>query len=285
MLQIKCPYLGLKEDANTALDFPSQGNYCHHSRPIAPVNTDHQEQFCLTGDHTQCPVYKSIMPVPLPAAILGTVEEESTPRKNAVLYGIPVIIAGIAALAFAWNVLGARIGAQSPIIPGTGAGSPGSSSWAWLPESEQRLQQNTSTPTDLPAVANCLRQDGWAPYIVAPTDSLYRLSVLYRVSVDELQKANCMDEKTVILPGQVIYLPVLPTPTPSATPTQVIYYPPIANDSSGSSSSKSTSTEVPILTQPTPKPPEVTKPKEPTADHPEKPRKPKKPTKPPKKED
>lgn len=31
-----CPFLGLLDDADTSLDFPSVWNYCHRARPIAP---------------------------------------------------------------------------------------------------------------------------------------------------------------------------------------------------------------------------------------------------------
>jgi LysM repeat protein len=58
---------------------------------------------------------------------------------------------------------------------------------------------------------------GWVIYIVKPGDSLYRISLLYRVSVGQLQSANCM-VTTLITAGQRLYVPNVATSTPSFTP-------------------------------------------------------------------
>ncbi len=63
----------------------------------------------------------------------------------------------------------------------------------------------------------CGAPAGWVIYIVKPGDSLYRLSLLYRVSVSQLQSANCMFT-TLITAGQRLYVPNVATSTPSFTP-------------------------------------------------------------------
>ncbi len=57
----------------------------------------------------------------------------------------------------------------------------------------------------------------WILYPVQPGDTLYRLSVMFAVSVEELQSANCMGTSTLLLVGEWIYVPpwapILPTAT------------------------------------------------------------------------
>ncbi len=74
---------------------------------------------------------------------------------------------------------------------------------------------------------------GWTTIRVPGGTTLYRLSLLYRVSVSDLQRANCMGASTFIRAGATFYVPNVPTstatftvtptitdtPTPSLTPT------------------------------------------------------------------
>ncbi len=73
----------------------------------------------------------------------------------------------------------------------------------------------------------CGPPPGWVFYIVQSGDTLYHLSQIYRVSVAQLQVANCLGNSTYIRTGQRLYVPftVLPTrtktpaPEPSVVPT------------------------------------------------------------------
>ncbi len=51
-----CPYVGLAEDPETSLAFPSELNCCHWADPIEPVNIDHQQMFCLSTRFSGCPM-------------------------------------------------------------------------------------------------------------------------------------------------------------------------------------------------------------------------------------
>jgi LysM repeat protein len=53
-----CPYLGLMEDGQTALAFPSDWNNCHRCKPLASIRLDHQRNYCLSPQHKNCPVYR-----------------------------------------------------------------------------------------------------------------------------------------------------------------------------------------------------------------------------------
>jgi LysM repeat protein len=52
-----CPHLAVPEDPTTACNFPAPINHCFHTQPAAPVHLAHQEQFCLTANHTACPLF------------------------------------------------------------------------------------------------------------------------------------------------------------------------------------------------------------------------------------
>lgn len=56
-------------------------------------------------------------------------------------------------------------------------------------------------------------------YSVKSGDNLYRISLLYRTTVKELQSANCMGSSTNINVGQVLWVPNVPTSTPAVTNT------------------------------------------------------------------
>ncbi len=64
----------------------------------------------------------------------------------------------------------------------------------------------------------CTPPKNWVVYIVQRSDTLYRLSLAFGVSVADLQKANCMGTSTRLLTGQKLYVPPGPTRTPSPTP-------------------------------------------------------------------
>lgn len=97
------------------------------------------------------------------------------------------------------------------------------------------LLVNTLTPgtiLDVPnvTVANEERQvvradqcgppAGWTVYIVQPGDSLYTLAVYLGVTVRQLQFANCLGQSTLIIAGQILYVPFyIPPRIPTLTPT------------------------------------------------------------------
>ena len=54
-------------------------------------------------------------------------------------------------------------------------------------------------------------------YSVQPGENLYRISLLYRTTVSQLQVANCMGGSITIYPGQLLWVPNVPTSTPGIT--------------------------------------------------------------------
>jgi hypothetical protein len=98
-----CPYLGQRTDPETALSYPSDLNYCIHSKPMAAIELDHQEEFCLTSGYKNCDEYRSTPDAPLPAG-LHTSAKSLSRRSRGIgkwIWGIIVISLVIIA---AWQV-------------------------------------------------------------------------------------------------------------------------------------------------------------------------------------
>lgn len=96
----------------------------------------------------------------------------------------------------------------------------------------------------------CGPPSGWIIYIVKPKDNLYQISNLYQTTVPQLQAGNCMGSSTLIITGQILYVPNVATITPTVTltpsPTSTPTITPTA-------SSTATPTHTPTLTAtPTP---------------------------------
>lgn len=58
-------------------------------------------------------------------------------------------------------------------------------------------------------------------YVVQAGDNLYRISLLYRTSIQQLQSANCMGSSNTIYAGQRLWVPNVPTSTPMPNVTLV----------------------------------------------------------------
>ena len=93
--------------------------------------------------------------------------------------------------------------------------SPGSR--FYVPEPVSSLTP-ISTATYRPTATRCLSPPvGWVKYTIVSGDTLYSLAVLFGVTVPELQAANCMGTSTQIYTGETLWVPNLPTTTPSIT--------------------------------------------------------------------
>jgi LysM repeat protein len=92
------------------------------------------------------------------------------------------------------------------------------------------LPTPTNTPTLVPGVTRsptpgCGSPQGWNIYTVRSGDTLYHLSQLYYTTVKDLQYANCLGTRTLIITGQKLYVPNVHTRTPlpkTKTPTAIL---------------------------------------------------------------
>ncbi|MEJ5202969.1 MAG: LysM peptidoglycan-binding domain-containing protein [Anaerolineales bacterium] len=95
----------------------------------------------------------------------------------------------------------------------------------YLPPVQQDSSAPSSpTPVTFPTLtpAPCGPPPGWIRYIVQKGDTLFKISLMYGISVPQLQAANCLGNSTLIYAGSVIFVPNVPpriTPTRTLTPT------------------------------------------------------------------
>ena len=97
----------------------------------------------------------------------------------------------------------------------------------------------------------CGPPEGWVLYTVQPQENLFRLSLAFGVSIAELQFANCMGNSTFIRAGSRIYVPDVPTRTPSPTIKPTNTKKPPASNTPPSNTSTPTATQMNSAT-PTP---------------------------------
>ncbi len=90
-----CPFLGLREDADTHFSTPSPGNYCHKVKPTEPIHLDHQERTCLIDAFPTCQVFQDGWQGPLPDGIRGIGSpgvRNTRPRPAAVPLVKPIVL-------------------------------------------------------------------------------------------------------------------------------------------------------------------------------------------------
>ncbi len=77
---------------------------------------------------------------------------------------------------------------------------------------------DTLVPTQVPTRVLCGPPPSWILYTIRLGDTLFSLADYYDVTVYDLQVANCLTG-TLIIAGQSLYVPNLPTPTYPVPPT------------------------------------------------------------------
>ncbi len=294
-----CPYLGLLQDSQTALSFPSGSNLCYHAKPLASPSMEYQRLVCLKArQHTLCPVFTRSELAPLPPEVIGS-------SANILLFGTPIrkrllllILLGVVVLILGgfglWWLLN-NPASRNPALPGS-AGSPTPTTSAIplatepfsvtvipiTPNVDISLTPYTDTPlasanatgtgqalltptlpglTPLPIHTQvaCGAPYTWVAYIVRSGDTLSSLSLRYRVTVAELQRANCLGGSSILHTGELLYVPhtvpLVPTPTqpivllPTFTPTDTqVYIPPT---DTATQPPVDTATEIPTIEVPT----------------------------------
>ncbi len=212
-----CPFLGLKNDPKTCLIYADPRNICHHVQKKAPPKLSYQSEICLsTGWQENCVLYKDKSPEVLPPHIISSRYERMRRRKNLrLILAVSGILLGVLILILVLQFLFNQQKQQyqsfeqqtreflgiEPINP-----------------SDEIPIIRTFTPQSI-AESACEIDPDWISYTVKPTDSIFRISLLYNISVETILAANCLGDETYITPHQVIYIPISPSPTPTNTAT------------------------------------------------------------------
>jgi hypothetical protein len=111
-----CPYLGMKNDANSHMAFPSPVNYCYRCEPAARVKLNHQETFCLESDnYLHCEVYTDGADQPLPKLLQYTGSSVRSSRKTRSSYFLVLMIGFILFGAILW-VINFSDGVRKPVL-------------------------------------------------------------------------------------------------------------------------------------------------------------------------
>ena len=97
-------------------------------------------------------------------------------------------------------------------------------------------------PVPTVTVIPCGPPAGWVKtHIVQRGDTLFRIALSYGITYPQLQRANCMGSSTIIYPGQRLWVPNVPTRTPTPGTTTIPDFP----------TSTNTSTPIPTTETPT----------------------------------
>lgn len=98
-----CPYLGLEDDADTSLAFPSAWNTCHRSRRIVSPNLEHQAEYCLRENHRNCVAF-SAGQATLPQHLRASYNSTTMPRRSPYRNFAFVLIGLVALLGAGWGL-------------------------------------------------------------------------------------------------------------------------------------------------------------------------------------
>jgi hypothetical protein len=97
-----CPFLGLQDDPDSSVAFPSNLNYCHRSQPPGSARFNHQEEFCLTTAHSACPAFLRKAKIPLPQHIRA---HHSRAKKNSAKKILSGLILLTVCVALGWGFM------------------------------------------------------------------------------------------------------------------------------------------------------------------------------------
>ncbi|HET9913023.1 MAG TPA: LysM peptidoglycan-binding domain-containing protein [Anaerolineales bacterium] len=92
-----CPYLGLDDDADTSLAFPSGWNTCHRGRRAVSPSLEYQSEYCLGENHQKCAVFLSERGT-LPLQHHLRANHNRTGKSGRGYWGLAFLLIGILAL-------------------------------------------------------------------------------------------------------------------------------------------------------------------------------------------
>jgi hypothetical protein len=98
-LKRRCPFIGLSNDPDTVMAFPTHRNYCHRVKSAQPVRIDFQSTNCLSFAHRHCPVLLQQPTRSLPSSIAAQSEKKQS-TTVALSLAIAVIFMAIGLLLF-----------------------------------------------------------------------------------------------------------------------------------------------------------------------------------------
>jgi LysM repeat protein len=227
----RCPHLGLHNDPDTALAFPSERNCCHHADPVEPINFEHQSSHCFTAAHAHCPVFLRSIKEPLPVDL--QIISPSQGRRGIAIGGIVsalIVVALIILLLARGEGAGANVWPwpseaeatqtqltnPTAILPSPSPAPIKPSDTIDPVEQVEHPQEEQPSATPQPTVTLCPPPEGWITITVKEGDTLESLAERYGIAPRKLMQANCLGNRNLIS-GTAFFVPA---PTQQAAPTQ-----------------------------------------------------------------
>lgn len=96
----RCPFLGISDDPETSIGYPSEWNVCHKAHGHPSPTFLHQSEFCLSAKHPECELYRADKNTWMPAELKnsdGAVKPVDPAQKQ--IWRISAVIASILLLA------------------------------------------------------------------------------------------------------------------------------------------------------------------------------------------
>ncbi len=154
-----CPFLGLAEDSQTSLSYPSAVNFCHRSRPYGTPKLDFQQSFCFSDNHSTCPVFTRSGRAALPGEMLFVADRPLPENRGMLLWLVGGIVVLLGLIGVIWGIqnryihgssLFGFLGNSSPTastLPLTTGTAPFTNTPAFALSNTATLQSPSLTPT------------------------------------------------------------------------------------------------------------------------------------------
>jgi hypothetical protein len=184
-----CPYVGLKEDAATALAFPSLGNHCYHAKPVLPVKLEAQRIFCLSANYTICEQFSLSPDSPLSPGLRSSISSRQSKIFNKSNLWIPLLFIAVVGL-ITWQVLsrglfGVKIPGQNMPIISTVAGV--QTMPVALPKAHTPTPTFTLMPSDTP-----LPSLTFTPMVESPHALETPIGIQYKVIIHQVVEGESL---------------------------------------------------------------------------------------------
>lgn len=141
-----CPYVGLEEDPETFMAFPSAWNCCYRSRRRQPIRLEYQGEVCLSPLYAECEIFRREQGAPLPSMFRAWNLQS---RRGKFRRRILVLLAGILLL---WIYTGWQMTVRDffPILSGSIDPRPLESAPSSIPTSREITPHPIINPSPIP---------------------------------------------------------------------------------------------------------------------------------------
>ena len=107
-----CPYVGLRDDPQTAMNYASPLNCCHYIKSLASPNLIQQQKYCLKTSHALCELLARKSTRRTPAGIFTNGSNRGTHKRTSIAFWL---ILGLILLVTAGVIVGLALLKVLPI--------------------------------------------------------------------------------------------------------------------------------------------------------------------------